>query len=392
MNTLSPAPLPQAGEGFQVHGKVERGFDRVRDAFAANFTRGDDYEEVGAALAVYRAGKPVVDLWAGHADRARARPWQRDTLINVYSTTKGIVATALAMLVDQGRLAYEDLVIKHWPEYGACGKQRTTVAQLLAHQAGLSGFTRPTTVADLGDWSGCTATLARQAPLWTPGAKTSYHAMTWGFLAGEIARRAGGRTAGQIIAERMARPLAADVHVGLPETLEPRVAQMLGPRRLPDLSALTQPPEALAALVNPQLEGEVCNARAWRAAQIPAANGQASAQGIARVYAALANGGALDGQRLLRPGTIARMTQRERGRTDLLLGFVDNWGMGMCFNQQGMLGPSPDTFGHGGWGGSFGAANLEAELGIGYVCNQMGAQLVGDPRGAGLCNVIFECL
>jgi CubicO group peptidase (beta-lactamase class C family) len=166
---------------------------------------------------------------------------------------------------------------------------------------------------------------------------------------------------------------------------------MLRPRTPADLSA-PLPPEAMAALVNPQLDGEVCNTRAWRAAEIPAANGQASANGVARVYAAMANGCQLDGQRLMKGETLMTMTQVQRERTDLLLGFADNWAMGLCFNQQDMLGPSPKTFGHGGWGGSIGCANVEAKVGIGYVCNQMGAQLVGDPRGTGLCNAIFECL
>jgi CubicO group peptidase (beta-lactamase class C family) len=167
---------------------------------------------------------------------------------------------------------------------------------------------------------------------------------------------------------------------------------MLGPRTPPDMSGAKLPPEALAALVNPPLQGEVCNARAWRAAEIPAANGQGTANGVARVYAALANRGVLDGQRLMKGETIMQMTQAHKGRTDVLLGFTDNWAMGVSYNQQGMLGPSPKTFGHGGWGGSFGCANLDAQVGIGYVCNQMGAQLAGDPRGAGLCTVIHECL
>jgi CubicO group peptidase (beta-lactamase class C family) len=377
---------------MQINGKVERGFERVREAFAANFSRGDDYEEVGAALAVYRAGKPVVDLWAGHKDRARTKPWQRDTLVNVYSTTKGIVATAVALLVEEGKLRYDDPVVKHWPEYGQAGKEKTTVAQLLSHQAGLPGFAEPTTVENLYDWKRCTAALARQRPMWTPGRKTSYHAMTWGYLVGEVVRRASGQTVGELIASHVAARVAADIYVGLEPSLDALVAPMLRPRNPPDMSSMKLPPEAVAALVNPQLDGEVCNARAWRAAEIPAANGHASAQGIARVYAALGNRGQLDNQRLIKGETIMTMTQAQKERTDLLLGFVDNWAMGVSFNQQGMLGPSPKTFGHGGWGGSIGAANLEAQVGIGYVCNQMGAQLVGDPRAAGLCTAIWGCL
>jgi CubicO group peptidase (beta-lactamase class C family) len=384
-DTLAARPLT-------IQGRVDKGFERVREAFAANFTRGDDYEEVGAALAVYRAGKPVVDLWAGHKDRARTRPWQRDTLVNVYSTTKGIVAAAVAVLVEEGKLRYDDPVTKHWPEYGQGGKDKTTVAQVLAHQAGLPGFAEPTRVEDLYDWKARCAALARQKPMWTPGRKTSYHAMTWGYLVGEVARRASGQSIGPLIAETIAPRVAADFYVGLPGSLDTLVAPMLRPRSTPDMGGTQLPPEAIAALVNPQLDGEVCNARAWRAAEIPAANGHGSANGVARVYAAMANKGQLDNQRLMKGETIMTMTQAQKGHTDALLGFTDNWAMGVTFNQMDMLGPSPKTFGHGGWGGSFGCANLEAQVGIGYVCNQMGAQLVGDPRGAGLCHAIFECL
>lgn len=379
-------------QGLVLQGRVEPGFERVREAFAANFSRNDDYREVGAALAVYRAGYCVVDLWAGHANRARSRPWQRDTLINVYSSTKGIVATAAALLVDEGRLRYEDPVARYWPEFAQAGKDATTIAQLLSHQSGLTGFLQPTTVEDLYDWPASCAKLAAQAPFWPPGSTSSYHAMTWGYLVGEVLRRAAGMSVGALLQERIAAPLAADIFVGLPDKLEPRVAEMLRPLAAPDLSALTQPPQALAALVNPQLDPEVCNQRAWRAAEIPAANGQASAQGLARVYAALANGGTLGGTRLLSPQAIQAMTAVQAHRADLLLGFQDNWLLGMCLNQMGMLGPKAETFGHSGWGGSFGAANLETGIGIGYVCNQMGAQLVGDPRGAGLCAAIFDCV
>ena len=381
-----------AAPATAIHGEVGAGFERVRDAFAANFERSDAYREHGAALTVFVAGRQVVDVWAGHADRACTRPWRRDTLINVYSATKGIVAVAMAMLVDEGKLAYGDLVTRHWPEFGQAGKETTTVAQLLAHQAGLTGFQESTSIEGLYDWPARCAALARQAPFWPPGAVHSYHAMTWGFLAGELIRRASGMSAGRFIAERIAARVGADVFVGLPESEERRVAQLFGPRVAPDLGALTQPQQALMALVNPQLDPEIPNSRAWRAAEIPAANGHASAQGIARVYAALANRGELDGVRLLSTDAIHRMTQVQSDGVDQLLGFKGNWAMGLSFNQLGMLGPHPDTFGHAGWGGSFGCANLEMQVGIGYVCNQMGADLVGDPRGAGLCKVIFDCL
>jgi CubicO group peptidase (beta-lactamase class C family) len=375
-----------------IHGSVAPGFERVREAFAANFTRDDAYREVGAALAVYRDGRSIIDLWAGHADRASTRDWQRDTLINVYSTTKGLVATLVAMLVADGVLDYDAPATRWWPEFGAAGKEATTFAQLLSHQAGLTGFVQPTAIDDLYDWDAICRRLAAQAPCWPPGTQTSYHALTWGFLVGELVRRASGQRIGALIDERLRGALGADVFVGLPAREEARVAQMLAPREAPDLSALTQPPQALMALVNPQLDPEIPNARAWRAAEIPAANGQASAQGIARVYAMLANDGVLDGTRRLQTATLARLAQVQARRPDLLLGLQDNWGMGLCLNQMNLFGPDPQAFGHGGWGGSFGCASRDAGLGIGYVCNQMGAQLVGDPRDAMLCAAIFDCL
>lgn len=374
-----------------MEGTVAPGFERVRERFAANFARDDAYQELGASLAVYRDGKCVVDLWGGYADRAHTRRFERDSLINVYSTTKGIASIAIAMLVDEGKLDYAAPVTRYWPEYAAAGKASTTVAQLLSHQAGLTGFIEPTVVDDLYDWQKITARLARQAPLLPPGSAASYHAMTWGFLAGEVFRRAAGESIGTFLRKRIGEPLHADVFIGLPESLESRVATLYGPKQPPDLSALTQPPQALAAMVNPQLDPETPNLRAWRAAEIPAANGQASAQGLARIYAAVLSGG-LDGTRLLSRAGVDRMLQRQTGKTDLLIGATDNWGMGMSHNALGMLGPDAKTFGHTGWGGSFGAANLDANVAIGYVCNQMGAQLVGDPRATALCDAIFASL
>ncbi|HUP92779.1 MAG TPA: serine hydrolase domain-containing protein [Solimonas sp.] len=385
--------MNQEAQGkLSIQGRVAPGFERVRETFAAGFARDDAYQELGAALSVYRAGAPVVELWGGHTDAARTRAWQRDTLVNVYSTTKGLVATAVAMLVEQGRLDYADPVVKHWPEYGQAGKAATTVAQLLSHQAGLTGFVPTATQEDLYEWTRCCERLAAQAPCWPPGAQTSYHAMTWGYLAGELVRRCAGVSVGQFLAERIAGPLAADLFIGLPAAQDARVATLYGPKTPPDLASLTQPPEALLALFSPQLDPEVPNQHAWRAAEIPAANGLVSADGLARLYGALAAGGALDGVRLLSRAGIGRMLERQAGRTDLLLGFQDNWAMGMTFNQFGMLGPRAETFGHGGWGGSVGCADLETQVGIGYVCNQMGAQLVGDPRATALCTAVFECL
>jgi CubicO group peptidase (beta-lactamase class C family) len=379
---------------IQIRGTVAPGFEAVRRAFAANFELDGPYREVGAAIAVYHRGRPVADLWGGVADRAGARPWARDTLINVWSATKGATATAVARLVDQGRLSYADKVSGVWPEFAAAGKAEITVAQVMSHQAGLPGFAEPTTIDDQFDWAGCTRKLERQTPARTPGAATSYHAMTYGWLAGEIVRRVDGRTVGQFLRDEICGPLAADIFIGLPEVLEPRVAELLGPKVEPDPAGLAAlPAAALMALANPAQDAEAPNRRAWRAAEIPAASGQASAQGLARLYAALGAGGTLDGIRILGPETVALMTAAATsdGRADMFLGFTDSWGMGVALNRPGIYGPNPRTFGHTGWGGSFGCADPDAEIAIGYVCNQMGPDLVGDPRTQGLCAAAIGC-
>ncbi|HEX4179659.1 MAG TPA: serine hydrolase domain-containing protein [Caulobacteraceae bacterium] len=368
-------------------------FEAVRAAFAENFERPGDFGEVGAAVAVYHHGRCVVDLWGGFADRARARPWTRDTLVNVWSATKGAAAVAVARLVDQGLVAYDDPVASVWPEFAQAGKAGVTIGQAMSHQAGLPGFAEPTRLDDLYDWAGCVAKLERQAPAWPPGSQTSYHAMTFGFLAGEIVRRVAGVSPGAYIAREIAGPLGADIHVGLPEALEPRVADTLGPKRPPTPPSFPQSDIARGALANPATGPLAANRRAWRAAELPAANGQASAQGLARLYAALAGGGALEGVRVLSPETVARMTApaAPEGRRDQFLGFTDCWAMGVMLNTPGLYGPDPRGFGHSGWGGSFGCAHPGAGTAIGYVCNQMGPDLTDDPRASALCAAVARC-
>jgi CubicO group peptidase (beta-lactamase class C family) len=381
-------------DSVRIEGEVSAGFEPVREAFAANFERPGDFGEVGAAVAVYHQGRCVTDLWGGFADRTRSRPWTRDTLVNVWSATKGATATAVARLVDQGVIAYDDPVASVWPEFAHAGKAATTIGQAMSHQAGLPGFVEPTRLEDLYDWAGCIAKLERQAPAWPPGTQTSYHATTFGFLAGEIIRRASGLSPGAYLAREVAGPLGADIFVGLPEALEPRVAETLGPKRPPTPPSFEQGEIARSALRNPVTGPTAPNKRTWRAAELPAANGQASAQGLARLYATLAGGGELDDVQVLSPETLVAMTApaAPAGRRDQFLGFVDCWGMGVMLNSAGLYGPNPMSFGHSGWGGSFGCADPEAGLAIGYVCNQMGPDLTADPRAASLCAAAVNCV
>jgi CubicO group peptidase (beta-lactamase class C family) len=376
----------------EIEGRVAAGFEPVADCFAANFARDDIYRELGASFAAYRGEELVADLWAGSRDAARTTPWTRDTLVNIWSATKGVTALAVAVLVDRGLLDYGAPVIRYWPEFAENGKGETTVSQLLSHQAGLPGFAEPTPVTDFYDWDRVTARLARQAPMWRPGEKNAYHAMTFGFLAGELVRRACGHSVGRFLAEDLAGPLGADVFIGLPEREEHRVAPLLAsPAQAPfDLAAM--PPEARAGVTNPDMKPTLPNERAWRAAEIPAGNGHATALGLARLYAPAANGGAFEGVTLMRPATIAALNTVQTERVDLGVGLAPRWRNGVHGSVLEMFGPNPEAFGHCGWGGAFGCADAQNRISMGYVVNQMGDLAIGDPRAAALSHAVYACL
>jgi CubicO group peptidase (beta-lactamase class C family) len=384
----------QLEQDHAVAGTVAPGFEPVRERFAANFRRNDPCREVGAALAVFLGERCIVDLWSGHMDASRTQPWRKDTLLNVYSTTKGIAAVCVATLVERGVLSYDDTVASVWPEFAHNGKQAITIAQVLSHQAGLPAFDEPTTLQDLYDWHGRCAALARQKPRWVPGEKTAYHPITYGYLAGEIVRRASGRRSiGEFVQQEIATPLAADFFIGLDPALHRRAAETLAPKNLIDPSALPSIEETRGSVTNPLLHPLAANTAAWRQAELPALNGHASAEGIARIYAMLANGGAFAGRRLLSSATIDRMMRVLSKRMDLTLGMEASWAAGVVLNDTTtFFGPNPRTYGHSGWGGSFGCADPERRLAIGYVCNQMVPDLVGDVRARELCAAIYGCL
>jgi CubicO group peptidase (beta-lactamase class C family) len=376
-----------------INGQVAPGFERVADTFAANFERDDGYREIGASFAAYRGEQLVADLWAGSRDERRQIPWTRDTLVNVWSATKGVTALALAVLVDRGRIDYAAPVVRYWPEYAEGGKEETTVSQLLSHQAGLPGFTEPTPLTDFYDWDRVASRLARQAPMWRPGEKNAYHAMTFGFLAGELVRRASGKSVGRFLAENVAGPLKADVFIGLPEAEEHRVAPLVASANQQPFDLAAMPPEARAGVTNPDMKPTLPNDRAWRAAEIPAGNGHASALGLARLYAMAAGGGTFDGVTLMSPKTVAALNTVQTERVDLGVGIAPRWRNGVCGNaMDDMFGTNPEAFGHPGWGGSFGCADTDARIAVGYVLNQMGDRAIGDPRGTALTHALYECL
>jgi CubicO group peptidase (beta-lactamase class C family) len=375
--------------GSKVEGRCAPGFERVRDSFARTFADG---AEVGASLAVVRDGELVVDLWGGWRDAGKTQAWKRDTVANVWSTTKGIVALCFAMLVDRGKLSYKDEVSKYWPEFAANGKGDVTIEMMLSHQAGLCGLSTPAKIADFYDHASTAARLAAQAPIWEPGSRSGYHAITVGFLANEVFRRVDGRTLRAFIAEEIAGPFNIDVAIGLAPSEEGRMAPII-----PATSSGMPPADTLnasqkLALGNPPLEATAPNERAWRAAEIPAANGFATAEALARLYGALASDGRIGGRKLIGKEAIAQATAPRIANVDEVLGMDVRWAAGFLLNGMGVYGPNAEAFGHSGWGGSFGSADPKAGIAIGYVMNQMGSQLAGDPRSVAYIDAIYASL
>ncbi len=372
----------------EIRGFARPPFEKVERVFRESVERG---EEVGASFAVYHRGELVVDLAGGHADRTRSRPWTGETLVNVWSTTKGMAALCCAMLVDRGLLDYGQPVAEIWPEFAAAGKGRVTLADLLAHRAGVPGVRERLRLEDLFDQEAMASRLAREEPFFEPGSRSGYHAITFGHLAGEIVRRVTGRSLGRFFREEVAAPLGLDFHIGLPEEAEPLVAELIGfPAE--EREALPATPVRRAALGNPPVGPETPNRRDWRAAELPAANGQGTARALARAYAVLAAGGERFGVRLLSPRTLERATAVENEQDDLVLGLPMRWSRGFIRNTFGMYGPSDRAFGHSGFGGSYACADPDRDLAIAYTMNRMAANLASDPRGLRLLGAVHAAL
>jgi CubicO group peptidase (beta-lactamase class C family) len=383
----------------KAEGNCDPRFKRVKDAFEANFASG---LEVGAAVAATIGGKPVIDLWAGHSDKDRTRPWQRDTLVNVYSTTKGITAILAHRLVDQGRLDLDAPVAKYWPEFAAAGKEKIPVNYLLSHRAGLPAVRKQLPSDAYFNWPQMCAALAAHEPWWEPGTKHGYHAITFGYLVGEVIRRITGKTPGTCLREEISGPHQLDIHIGVGASFDSRIAELVGappppPNKADPLLAMASDPESITfkAIANPVpvIDPKLINSRAWRGAEVPAANGHATAHDLARLYGALATGGALDGRQILTPASIVRAYTEQAVGPDVVLGQKTRWGLGFALSQpETPLGPNPHTFGHPGAGGSIGFADPDAGVSFGYVMNQMGADALIDGRAATLFNALYEAL
>ncbi|RKT54253.1 serine hydrolase domain-containing protein [Saccharothrix australiensis] len=404
-----------------VQGHVAEGWGKVADAFRANFE--GDPGEIGAACGVYVDGRPVVDLWGGFADREANRPWTEDTIVQVASTTKGATAICAHLLARRGELDLDAPVARYWPEFGAAGKEDIPVRWLLSHQAGLPVVDGPLTFEQACEWDPVIRALEAQPPLWAPGTEHVYHSVTFGYLVGEVVRRISGRSLGTFFADEVVRPLGLSAWIGLPEEQEPRVARIgyAAPFTLEELTAgMIETTGLDAGTVNAWISAvwgadsvqaraaelggafdpttEIHTTRAYRAAEIPAANMVADARSVARMYAATVS--EVDGVRLLDPATVERATAVQTDRTRMHglppeldipadRSFYLSLGFWRSCPPMPLLGPG--SFGHPGSGGSIGFADPDAGVGFGYVTNHWSFR-VGEPRASNLAEAVGACL
>ncbi|MHA1473178.1 MAG: serine hydrolase domain-containing protein [Promethearchaeota archaeon] len=374
---------------IEIEGFCEERFKSVKEIFKFNF---DDNLEVGASFAVTINGKHVIDIWGGYANAEKTKQWEKDTIVNVYSTTKVMTAICIHMLVDRGLLDLDAPVANYWPEFAQAGKENLPVRYLLSHTSGLAGWDKDFRIKKLYNWDLMVELLAAQKPWWEPGTKSGYHTLTFGHLLGELVRRITKKSLGTFFREEVAVPLGADFYIGLPEEHDVRVADLIPPPPI-DLSDFDPQSVAMRSLTNPIIDVLATKTREWRSAEIPAGNGHGNARSVSRITAALACGGELDGVRLLSEKTIKRSIEEQSYVTDLVLNIPIRFGLGWGLqNKELPIGPNPNLFYWGGYGGSVIIVDLDAKMSICYVMNKMVSTLTGDPRSTKLIDAVYNSL
>ncbi|MFI7669212.1 serine hydrolase domain-containing protein [Nocardia sp. NPDC049526] len=389
-----------------IHGDVAAGFGPVADAFRRNFAR---HGEIGAAVAVYAGDRPVVDLWAGHRDRRRTLPWERDTIVPVFSSTKGMSAFVVATMVSKGLLDYEEPVAKYWPEFAAQGKGAVTVRQLIDHQAGLSGLDTVVRLRQIADLDGLASILAAQRPAWRPGTRHGYHAITLGLYQGELVRRADPehRTLGRIFAEEIAKPLDLDFFIGLPaEQSMDRIATLAATEGVDILRYERDIPVRIgaeifarrglshAALTNPRIGAPVrASRRELLELEMPGSNGVGNARSLAKTYGAAAGRtGALPIEDTVLD-RLAAAAADDVPADDLVLHTKSRYHLGFRKSRGSFrFGSDKRAYGTTGLGGSFGFADPATGLGFGYSMNRLGLAVLDDVRSRNLRNALLRCI
>ena len=376
---------------MNIEGFCDERFARVRDEFEKNFTeRGD----TGACFALTLEGEYVVDIWAGHQDKALKKPWQKDTIINVFSSTKTMTFLCALVLADRGLLNFEACVADYWPEFSAGNKAQIKVKHLMSHSSGLPGFSRGFTTSELCDWNFCCDDLANQSPWWEPGTQSGYHAITQGYLIGEVIRRITDKTIGQFFKSEVADLVGADFQIGVDPNDFPRIANLIEAKETAPI--LEMDPDSIPGRVFAGMEDDVSamtTSVEWKQAEIPAANGHGNARSIVRAQTALANSGSAFGVQLLSPEGCSKALESQTNGNDLVLGIPVNFAMGYALASEIIpISPNSNTLWWGGAGGSTVVVDTDAHACFSYVMNQMDNNIVGDPRGAALGAAVYSSL
>ncbi len=394
---MTDAPIGDefnAPRALPVGGFCDDAFAAVREAFIANFMA---LGEPGAAVTISIGGRVVVDLWGGWSDRARVAPWKQDTLVNFFSVGKAFTTLCALRLVGAGLADLDRPLARDWPEFAAGGKGEITLRHVLSHRAGLPAIARALPDGSMLDWQAMTKSLEEQTPWWQPGSAHGYHVNTFGYLVGELVRRLTGATLGDMLREEIAKPLGADVHIGLPLSEHGRVAEFHWPE-----GGRPAMPGNLAgdALMRwntywnpPGISGAGwVNTAAWRSAEIPSTNGHGTARGVARIYAALVRGGATDGVEIVGGDLLREAVRTHSFGIDRVLERTTRFGLGFQLpHEERKLGPNGGAFGHVGAGGSLGFCDPETGLAFAYVTNDMGPRWQ-NPRNRALVDAAYASL
>jgi len=381
-----------------VHGVCDETFKEVRDVLVANLDAGED---LGASVAITIDGAPVVDMWGGWRDADRTQPWEQDTIVNVWSTTKTMTNLSALVLADHGELDVHRRVADYWPEFAANGKEAVEIRHLMSHTSGVSAWAQPVTYDDLYDWERSTAMLAAQEPWWAPGDGSGYHALNYGHLIGEVIRRVDGRGLKQFVAEELAGPFDADFQIGVRSDDLGRVSDVIPPPPLPfDPATLASMDEEfrnaipVRTLTGPLIDAATANSPGWRGADIGGANGHSNARGVARIQSVIGNDGVLDGRKILSSDTLDLIWNEQSRGPDRVLILPLRFGIGYGLPEPTTLPyvPEGDVCFWGGYGGSMIVMDRGRRMTVAYMMNKMEPGIIGGLRSAAILDACFRAV